>query len=95
MSRKLKVVFISLCSLAHSVKWHSQWIPSLDSNFPSCRLFTHPTVRDIDPVLIVPPIRCGIIRLLYRVFYKCSLAPSSGNMFIYLWLRCDTPTVDA
>ena len=70
MSRKLKVVFISLCSLAPSVKWHSQWLPSLDSNFPSCRLFTHPTVRDIDLVLIVPPIRCGIIRLLYRVFLQ-------------------------
>ena len=66
MLRKLKVVFILLCSLAQSVKWHFQWVPSLDSNFPSYILFTHPTVRDIGLVLFVPPIRRGIIRLLYR-----------------------------
>ena len=68
MLRKLKVVFILLCSLAQFLKWHFQWVPSLDSNFPSCSLFTHPTVRDIGLVLFVPPIRRGIIRLLYRVF---------------------------
>ena len=68
MLRKLRVVFILLCSLAQSVKWHVQWVSSLDSNFPSYILFTHPTVRDIGLVLFVPPIRRGIIRLLYRFF---------------------------
>ena len=32
----------------------------------------------------------GCFRLLYRVFYRCILAPSSGNVFHYLWLRCYT-----
>ena len=68
MWRQLKVVFILLCSLAQSIKWHFQWVPSLDPNFPSSLLFTHPTVRALNLVLFVPPIRRGIIRLLYRVF---------------------------
>ena len=67
---QFEVVFILLCSQAQSIKSHFQWVTSLDSNFPSYLLFTHPTVRALNLVLFVPPIRRGIFRLLYRFFLQ-------------------------
>ena len=52
--------------------------------------YTHPTVHALNLILFTPIIHQGVFRLLYLVFYRCILAPSSGNVFHYLWLRCYT-----
>ena len=65
---QFEVVFILLCNQAQSIKSHFQWVTSLDSYFPSYLFFPHPTVRALNLVLFIPPIRRGIFRLLYRVF---------------------------
>ena len=58
--------------------------------FSVLSLYTHPTVHALNLILFIPLIHRGVFRLLYRVFYRCILAPSSGNVFHYLWLRCYT-----
>ena len=65
---QFEVVFILLCNQAQSIKSHFQWVTSLDSYFPSYLFFPHPTVRALNLVLFIPPIRRGIFRLPYRVF---------------------------
>ena len=68
MWRKLKFVFILLCSLAQSIKWHFQWVASLDLTFPSSHLSTPRTVCAFYPVLFILPIRRVVFRLLYCRF---------------------------
>ena len=58
--------------------------------FSVLSLYTHPTVHALNLILFIPLIHRGVFRLLYRVFYRCILAPSSGNVFHYVWLRCYT-----
>ena len=86
MWRKLISVFILLYSLAQSIKWHFQWITSLDLTFPSSHLSTPRTVRALYLVLLFS-LSVGISSVCLTVsFYRCGLAPSSGKRFLYSWL---------
>ena len=81
-------VFILLCSLAQSVKWHLWWLTLW------IKLFRPPTylrlVRAFYPVLLsclsagMSSVHCNVSS------YRCGLAPSSGKRFLYsqLAVRC-------
>ena len=81
MWRKLKFVFILLCSLAQSVKWHLWWLTLW------LKLFRPPSylclVRAFYPVLLsclfagLSSVYCTVVS------YRCGLAPSSGKRFLY------------
>ena len=100
MWRKLRSVFILLCSLAQSVKWHLWWLTLW------LKLFRPPSylclVRAFYPVLLsclfagLSSVYCTVVS------YRCGLAPSSGKRFSlllaggalhWLWMLAFSPSI--
>ena len=95
MWRKLKVVFILLFSLAQSIKWHFQWITSLDLTFPSFHLFTPRTVRAFYLVLLFSYPSGFLPSALLSLSIGAAWRHLAARGFSTRGWRCATPTVDA